>query len=337
MSKLKFKIKIGCAVLMLSFLLPALIVLTLFGGMLTSASESLVQDYKRAAEMIGMSWQELLAFDTVRFDNELDDVNPFVSAMEFMMIDYEQWQWIPPDDYGGGGYWILVRSGTLSTPQSIKAFFSLTGTNVGVDKVLDAISGFSQPRPWTFIVYSKLLDTVMEEHNFDIYQEEWIGMLLLEGILTAMFGGDVPDFIAAGGGGMFAWPLPDIPIGSNVTSPFGRRWHPIDNVYRFHYGIDIAAPTGTPVIAVEAGVVRSTGFCNSAGNFVTLRHEIDGFTWVTRYFHLSAKNVRTGDTVARGTVIGLVGSTGRSTGPHLHFETIVNGVWQNPLPLITER
>lgn len=118
---------------------------------------------------------------------------------------------------------------------------------------------------------------------------------------------------------------------ARITSPFGMRIHPISGDLKMHNGIDVAAPTGTRVYAVAAGRVTLASYAGSAGNAVVIDH---GNGVVTKYFHLSAFNVKVGDIVNQGSVIGLVGNTGGSTGSHLHFELIINGVYTDPAALI---
>lgn len=110
------------------------------------------------------------------------------------------------------------------------------------------------------------------------------------------------------------------PIASShrVTSPFGWRTHPITGRQHLHGGIDIAAPNGTPIMASKAGVVVISQYGSSYGNYVVISHP-DGTR--TLYAHMSQRNVSAGDTVRQGQTVGLVGSTGSSTGNHLHFET----------------
>lgn len=110
------------------------------------------------------------------------------------------------------------------------------------------------------------------------------------------------------------------PIASShrVTSPFGWRTHPITGRQHLHGGIDIAAPNGTPILAAKAGVVVISQYGSSYGNYVVLSHP-DGTR--TLYAHMSQRSVSAGDTVSQGQTVGLVGSTGSSTGNHLHFET----------------
>lgn len=107
-------------------------------------------------------------------------------------------------------------------------------------------------------------------------------------------------------------------IPSSISSLFGWRMHPIQQSWRFHSGTDLAAPTGTPVLATRAGRVSVSDFLGGYGLTVIMRHD-DG-SLESRYAHLSQLAVKAGEWVEQGEVIGLVGSTGNSTGPHLHFE-----------------
>lgn len=113
----------------------------------------------------------------------------------------------------------------------------------------------------------------------------------------------------------FLWPIAS---SHRVTSSFGWRTHPITGRQHLHGGIDIAAPNGTPILAAKAGVVVISQYGSSYGNYVVLSHP-DGTR--TLYAHMSQRNVSAGDTVRQGQTVGLVGSTGSSTGNHLHFET----------------
>jgi murein DD-endopeptidase MepM/ murein hydrolase activator NlpD len=115
---------------------------------------------------------------------------------------------------------------------------------------------------------------------------------------------------------------------SRVTSGFAMRFHPIHQTWRRHLGVDYAAPTGTPVRSVGDGVVEFAGRQGGYGNVVQIRHTNDRSTL---YAHLSRIDVRQGQRIEQGARIGAVGSTGWSTGPHLHFEFRVNGEHQDPL------
>ncbi|MCL2406389.1 MAG: M23 family metallopeptidase, partial [Defluviitaleaceae bacterium] len=129
--------------------------------------------------------------------------------------------------------------------------------------------------------------------------------------------------------GYMAWPIPSVPR-SNITSPFNpNRLHPILRVRRPHNGIDLRAASGTPIVAAHDGVVTFSGVQGNFGNLVIIYH---GGGISTLYAHNSRNLVSRGDTVTRGQRIALVGSTGLSTGPHLHFEVRRNNVPENPMP-----
>lgn len=113
-----------------------------------------------------------------------------------------------------------------------------------------------------------------------------------------------------------------------ITDGYGLRKDPFTGRLEFHYGIDISAPMGTPVYATADGVIGNTGYQGAYGNVIIVHH---GFGYTTIYAHLSKIYVRTGDVVKRGQRIGEVGSTGRSTGPHLHYEVLQFNINKNPL------
>ena len=112
--------------------------------------------------------------------------------------------------------------------------------------------------------------------------------------------------------------------GARLSSPFGMRKHPIDGFNKMHKGTDFAAPMGTPIMASGDGVIKKAGWCGGGGNCVKIKHNS---TYQTVYAHMSkfARGIKVGVRVKQGQTIGYVGSTGKSTGPHLHYEVIVNG------------
>jgi len=125
-------------------------------------------------------------------------------------------------------------------------------------------------------------------------------------------------------GGRLLWPT----TSNLITSYFGYRVHPIYRTTRFHSGIDIGAPYGAPIYAAEAGKVILASYYDGYGNCIIIDHG-DGVS--TLYAHCSSIIVKVGQYVSKGQIIGYVGSTGNSTGPHLHFEVRINGNPVNPL------
>ena len=112
--------------------------------------------------------------------------------------------------------------------------------------------------------------------------------------------------------------------GARLSSPFGMRKHPIDGFNKMHQGTDFAAPMGTQIMASGSGVIKKAGWCGGGGNCVVIRHNS---TYTTIYAHMSkfAQGIKKGVRVKQSQTIGFVGSTGKSTGPHLHYEVIING------------
>ena len=112
--------------------------------------------------------------------------------------------------------------------------------------------------------------------------------------------------------------------GARLSSSFGMRKHPIDGFNKMHRGTDFAAPLGTPIMASGDGTIKKAGWCGGGGNCVVIKHNS---TYQTVYAHMSkfASGIKSGAKVKQGKIIGFVGSTGKSTGPHLHYEVIING------------
>ena len=118
---------------------------------------------------------------------------------------------------------------------------------------------------------------------------------------------------------------------TRFSSPFGYRVHPIYGDWRFHYGVDLSAPQGTPIYATRGGRVTYATYDSSSGYYVSINH-LDGF--VSKYLHMTHYIVSPGQYVAAGQIIGYCGSTGASTGPHLHFSIYYNGSAVNPAKYI---
>jgi len=132
-------------------------------------------------------------------------------------------------------------------------------------------------------------------------------------------------------GGEMAWPAPGY---TKVTSPYGYRVHPILKTKKLHTGVDLGVPSGSDVVAANAGKVILAQYYGNYGNTVIIDH---GGKISTLYAHNSKLLVKEGDVVARGQVIAKSGSTGLSTGPHLHFEVRINGNHTDPMPYITKK
>lgn len=127
----------------------------------------------------------------------------------------------------------------------------------------------------------------------------------------------------------FLYPLP---YAVEITSPFGMRHNPVTGQYSSHSGVDFGAGQGTSIYACKSGTVTVAGYAEAWGYYVTINHG-DGYS--TLYAHMTNYTVSTGDYVAQGDVIGYVGSTGWSTGPHLHLSVLYNGAYVNPMNYVS--
>ncbi len=134
----------------------------------------------------------------------------------------------------------------------------------------------------------------------------------------------VSENSASYSGGTFCWPAPAY---TRISDDYGWRTHPILNVQQFHNGVDMAAPSGSPILAAADGEVVAATYNNTMGNYVMIDH---GGGLFTIYMHASALYVSSGTTVYKGDEIAAVGSTGRSTGAHLHFGVRLNGGYVSP-------
>ncbi|NDB85367.1 MAG: M23 family metallopeptidase [Alphaproteobacteria bacterium] len=121
---------------------------------------------------------------------------------------------------------------------------------------------------------------------------------------------------------------------SRISSKFGKRQHPVYGFTQMHKGVDFSAPSGTPILAAGDGVVKEIGYRGAYGNIIKIKHNA---AITTAYAHASkfASNLKIGSKVKQGQVIAYVGRTGRATGPHCHFEVIVNGKHVNPMSIHT--
>jgi murein DD-endopeptidase MepM/ murein hydrolase activator NlpD len=129
-------------------------------------------------------------------------------------------------------------------------------------------------------------------------------------------------------GGEMMWPVPGQYM---ITSPFGNRLHPISKQYKMHTGIDIAGPKGTPIVAAQTGTVVYANWFGSYGKAIIIDH---GGGYTTLYAHNDSISVSVGSVVKKGDNIALLGTTGYSTGPHLHFEVRMNGEYVEPLTYV---
>ena len=171
-----------------------------------------------------------------------------------------------------------------------------------------------------------LLSNVQQEKNAYLKALEELEQTSreLEVMIRRLQGGSTTQL----GTGTYTWPTPGY---TSITSAYGMRYHPILKVRKMHTGVDIGAPGGTSIVAADSGKVIHCGWMGGYGQVVVVDH---GNGLSTLYAHMSAYAVSNGTSVNKGQTIGRVGSTGWSTGPHLHFEVRINGSYTDPMAYI---
>lgn len=260
-----------------------------------------------------LNWQTLMAVDAVLLEQDFDkssDKVAYETAMRFIReeeILVQQTCFQPyhvVDDYGNvSTIWIPYDCSYIEIHYFAKS----------IDEVLEDLIREGKLR-------REQIEDVKRYMTLDIsFLKEEAGYDFLPG-------GNLPPANFVPVERMYDWPTPGI---NRVTSAFGLRIDPVSKNYLgFHNGIDIGAPTGAEVVAIQSGTIVYAERRGNAGNAIKIQHE-DGSE--SLYFHLSAFSVKEGDQVQRGQLIGLVGNTGRTTGPHLHFEMVMMGRKVDPL------
>jgi hypothetical protein len=219
----------------------------------------------------------------------------------------------------GGGLYRAARAAGAE-PSTIQAFLKVLatrldiGTDVRADDEFDMIVAHRRAATGETETGSLLYAGLSRGRGKDIDMLKW-----------PMDGHD--QWFEASGVGENRGTLASPVSGGRISSSYGARMHPILGYLRMHAGVDIAAPYGTPIRAVADGTVSYAGWHGGHGNYVKLEHS---GALGTGYGHMSKIAVRVGQKIARGQVIGYVGSTGLSTGPHLHYELFKNGASINP-------
>lgn len=186
----------------------------------------------------------------------------------------------------------------LTDIQTYLGIYNLSYSDGKIDKV-------------TFSDNSEILDKLLQELRLKKDKE------LILSIVKALDSGygSLPDQESVEiVGSYFGWPLDKK---YRISSPFGERYHPVDKKWKLHAGTDFAVPEGTKLYAAADGIIEKSTFSEAAGNYINIKHD-NGY--VTRYLHLIRRNAKVGERVKKGDLIGYSGSTGKVTGPHLHFE-----------------
>lgn len=325
--KLKKIVTAGAIGIMLMALLPFTLFIMLFMAMAPSIEGAMVEDYKYAAKIAGVEWTEALALDTVRLNNDFEKVDPQHTVLEFLMVHVkiykkETYTVVENGVIVKNTKWVLDKTLDLKEVRKIKVF--LKERDYRTDDIKDIMNAFKEvnaEKKYDIQIHYRDFQDLMNQEKFDQEQRDWVDTLIGENILIEMYGDtfDLPEHIEVVAYGYFAWPTPDLHI---ITSPFGARIHPVDGENKFHYGIDISGENalGSPIIAIADGKVIQVNYSDGAAGYnVRILHILDDYEWQSRYCHMAQIDVEVGDTVEQGDVIGAVGNTGKSTGPHLHL------------------
>lgn len=279
--------------------------------------------YQQAEKKYGVPWNILAAVHKVETD--FGRYRPMVSPVgalghfQFMPCTFVGWKHPSCGGLGKGN----ISNSDLMNPSIIKKYggYGIDGDGDGKAdpfNVVDAIFSAANYLGKSGAANGRYEEALLNYNNSMEYVQKVMGYAV------AFVNTNGPTFISDSG---FAWA---VPCTQNITSPFGYRTHPITGQYKLHTGVDIAANgcNKSPILAASNGTVTFAGFMNGYGNVIFVDH---GKGIQTRYAHLSGINVRLGDTVKITQQIGTLGSTGDSTGPHLHFEIRVNGTPYDPM------
>lgn len=342
-SKLKKIVITGAIGIVIMALLPFSVFTMVFMAIAPSVEAAVAEDYKYAARIAGLDWTEALALDTVRLDNDFEDADPQHTVLEFLMVHVKIYKKKTYTVTVNGKKkkktkWVLHKTLDLTKASKIKSFVKDRGYSTeDIKDIMNALKELNSIRKYDIQIQYRDIEDMMDKENFDEEQIDWVDTLLGENILVEMYGDiyDLPEHIEVEAYGYFAWPTPNL---YTITSPFGERIHPVDGGTKFHYGIDISGPNaqGSPIIAIADGEVIEANHTNGAAGYnVKIRHTLDDYEWQSRYCHMAQIEVKVGDKVDQGDVIGAVGNTGKSTGPHLHLELKFEGQLLNPQPYIS--
>lgn len=267
-----------------------------------------IPKYKEYAQLMGADWQLLAAYDLAIHENQAAALDPEAAAWFFLTLQ--------------------VDGQNLRGKDSILSYFGQTFTFVEALQHMNEINQASGKDIYEIGAKDIVsLESLLSDEAF-----KWVETLIANNVISQLAGessyaGYAYEKLVLESKGYFAIPLP---TGTYTVSSrgFGYRMHPIKKVMKFHSGQDFGAAQGTPVGASADGVATVRWDPDGYGKYVIVTHE-NGMS--TLYGHLSEVLVTKGQPVKKGDVIGLVGSTGGSTGPHLHFEIRKNSQYLDPM------
>jgi len=330
-------------ILFIIALIPTLILTIAINILFPQASTEEFEIYKELTEDSGIYWASFLAYDVVRLNNYLKDNNPNESVFDLIKISFTEYEIIEKEKQvkkiiNGAEVtetviekeYVVLREleahGYFEVKELLESLkYNTSEDNMSVNEVTGFLAALNEKEEYE-IETTVLTDYEIAENFDDNYKQWFFALVEIIPLLDPSSEFDPDEFIFAD---IITNPdIPSIwPASGRVTSEFGEV-----RITGIHRGIDIANITGTVIKAAANGRVIAVGTSGNYGKRIMIYHGTDekGNTYVTVYAHLSEFNVKVGDSVSQGDLIGLMGNTGYSTGSHLHYEVIVNGVKVNP-------
>lgn len=293
------------------FLLCALMLLMVMVMPSPNINQDILPMYKTYADLMGADWQLLAAYDLAVHNNQADALDPEAAAWFFLTVEFD--------------------GKILNGKNRIQDYF---GEPLSFEEAMTRFIQMNQSAE-SEIYEVGAKDIVSLENKLSDEEFKWVEALISNNVISQMAGeasyqGVSYQKLVLESKGYFALPLSS---GSYTVSArgFGYRMHPIKKVMKFHSGQDFGSSSGTPVGASADGVANVRWDPDGYGKYIVVTHP-NGMS--TLYAHLSATLVMKGQEVKKGEVIGLVGSTGGSTGPHLHFEIRKNSQYFDPMKFL---
>lgn len=289
--------------------------------------------YQAAGQKYGVPWNLLAAIHKVETDFGRNlSVSPVGAKGHMQFMDKTWVGWRYP---GGTKLGDLPDSVDITDPKLIQKYggFGVDANGDGKADPYDPVDAIHAAAKYLAANHRPGTDWYSRKGAVWYYNHDYENYVLKVKEYAEMFATPIADVPASDvASGEFLWPLQ----GGKITSPFGERIHPIHKTRRFHDGIDIAMPLGSPILASDGGMVIESRAAGGYGWKITIDH---GNGYQTVYAHMYPKDVKVteGQIVSKGQVIALVGNNGWSTGPHLHFEMKRNQRVIDPLSIFNEK
>lgn len=312
-------------------LLPIIVIILCLFYLAPISEEDIAQEYKIVGDLISGNWHHIMLRDMILNDNDFTDADANKSSIDFIVATVVTYRMRKSAD--GERDYVEDKRYTLIG----KEVFKLTGQSNNIVDIVDELKRLDSRED--FDIFISCLDITDFYPTFTKEQQERLTEALSQNLMASLYGeiytypGQVID--TGFGTAFFTNPVPSC---DHMGDPYGWRMHPIYKVRKMHTGIDISRSDGKslgqPIIAAADGYVSDIAYSvakKGYGNQVKITHiDANNRKWVTRYAHMQAIYVKKGVKLSKGTVIGTVGSTGGSTGPHLHFEVIYENNYVDP-------